>query len=111
MSVVASIWCILDYLVMIIDMDMYCFLLLYCICLWFRLWFNMVCIGNRSGLFMMLEGGLVRCVCCGSGVVVGFASVLGSSVWLFVINCVLRYKVRGCGCLLQGVGQSCKHFR
>ena len=77
----------------------------------FDLWFSMVCIGNMSGLFMMLEGGLVRCVCCGSGVVVGFASVLGSSVWLFVINCVLRYKVRGCGCLLQGVGQSCKHFR
>ena len=42
MSVVASIWCILDYLVMIIDMDMYFFLLLYCICLWFRLIYGLV---------------------------------------------------------------------
>lgn len=67
------------------------------------LWLSMVCIGNLSELFRMLKGRLVNCICAG-GVFRELDSVMGVIVWLSVIYLGLR--VRGMGCVLQGVGQS-----
>ena len=64
----------------------------------------MVYIGYLSGLFTMLEGGLVGCICCCIDMFRGFIGILGVIVWLFVIYLVFR--VRGGGCMLHTFGQS-----
>ena len=64
----------------------------------------MVYMGNLSGLYMMCVGGYISCICWGSGVLRGFASVLGVIAWLFVIYLALN--VRGGGCLMHGVEHS-----
>ena len=47
---------------------------------------------------------LVNCICWGSGVLRGLASVLGAIDWLSVVYLALR--VRGGGWLMHGVGHS-----
>ena len=64
----------------------------------------MVCMGNFSGLFMMLVGGLASCICWGGSVLGGLVSVVGVIDWLVVIY--LALSVRGGGCLVHGVGHS-----
>ena len=59
--------------------------------------------GNLSGLFFMLGGGLGCWGCCGSGGCKGFSGILGVSSLLSDMYVALS--VRACGYLLHGFGQ------
>ena len=69
----------------------------------FVLWLSMTCMGNLSGLFFMLGGGLGCSGCCGSSGYRVSSGILGVSSLFSVMYRVLR--VRACGCLLHVFGQ------
>ena len=65
----------------------------------FDLWLNILWMGNLSGLFFMLGGGLDCRGCCGVVRCVGFSYTLGVSSLFSDIYLVLS--VRVCGCMTQ----------
>ncbi len=103
--VVVSICYMLCCFVVTIGIGKYCIFLLFYIYLSFRFVCGLiVCMGNASGLFLMLEGGFGCCSCCGNGGCKGFSGILGVSSRLS--DMYLALSVRVCGCLLHGIGQS-----
>ena len=79
------------------------FVILYLSFVSFDLWLSIICIGNLSGFFIILGGGLGWWGCCGNGGCRGFSCILGVNSLFTDMYCALS--VRACGCLLHGFVQ------
>ncbi len=83
---------------------LYFLVILYLSFVLFDLCFSILCMGNPSGLFLMLGGGFGCCICCGNGGCRGFSGIMGVNSRLSEMY--LALSVRICGCLLHGIEQS-----